>query len=193
MQNCRLFPFVPSATGVIRFRKNYVNYLLSACIEAKNAELAYTTILKYSNPEYIANQMYISKIGLSSATQNDSKIVGMSSDPAAKTARDKPADSAIDKKEQNLEGRKSKKAGAKKAFYTSFLRPDSYLVALNACGSCGDPATAHRILQVMTVQSIPIGIDSWNAVLNAVSHLLTPQESYVDALLFLISCLLSIV
>jgi hypothetical protein len=151
-------------------RKNYVNYLLAACVEAKNAELAYTTILKYSNPEYVANQIFLSKINISEASQSVSENGGVSGDSARKTERDEVKDSAADQKERNLEGRKSKEAGKKKEFYTPFLRPDSYLIALNACGSCGDTFTANRILQVMTVQGIPIGVDSWNAVLNAVRY-----------------------
>lgn len=160
-------------------RKNYVNYLLSACVEAKNAELAYTTILKYSNPEYVANQIYLSKINLSTDSQPAAENVGTVIDPAAKTEKHNLTGSAADKKDRNLEGRKSKKAGTKMEFYTPFLRPDSYLIALNACGSCGDPATANRILQVMTVQGIPIDVDSWNAVLNAVRHLLTSDKRCV--------------
>jgi hypothetical protein len=158
-------------------RKNYVNYLLAACVEAKNAELAYTTILKYSNPEYVANQIYLSKMNLSDASQPVSENFGISSDSPAKTERDDVKCSATDKKERNLEGRKSKEAGTKKEFYTPFLRPDSYLIALNACGSCGDTFTANRILEVMAVQGIPIGVDSWNAVLNAVRYLLTSRRS----------------
>lgn len=159
-------------------RKSYVNYLLSACIEAKNSELAYTTILKYSNPDYVANEIFFTKSGKSTDSKPVLENASMSTNPAGKDVTATATDSGGDKKKQNSEkGNKSNKAikaNSKKDIYTPFLRPESYLIALNACGSCGDPATAKRILQVMTVQGIHIGTDSWNAVLNAVCHFLIP-------------------
>lgn len=37
-------------------KKLYINYLLTGCIVAKRSDLAFQTILKYSDPDYISNK-----------------------------------------------------------------------------------------------------------------------------------------
>ena len=37
-------------------KKVYINYLLTGCIAAKRSDLAFQTILKYSDPDYIPNK-----------------------------------------------------------------------------------------------------------------------------------------
>jgi pentatricopeptide repeat protein len=63
----------------------------------------------------------------------------------------------------------------KKLYSLPTLAPDSYDIALKACGSSGDLATAYKITKLMKSKRISMTTDCWNSVLNAVRTPCTVQ------------------
>jgi pentatricopeptide repeat protein len=134
-----------------------VNYLLSTCATAKLPVLAYETVLKYSGSE-----SHSEKLTLWKTDRNHSSI-----------------QDNINNMKQGSSVQNSNSAGhvdvttvpPKKLYSLPTLAPDSYDIALKACGSSGDLATAYKITKLMKSKRISMTTDCWNSVLNAVRTL----------------------
>lgn len=133
-----------------------MNYLLSTCATAKLPVLAYETLLKYSGSD-----THSEKFALWKTDRNHSSI----------------QDNIITEKQgSSVQNSNSNSAGhvdvttvpPKKQYSLPTLAPDSYDIALKACGSSGDLATAYKITKLMKSKRISMTTDCWNSVLNAV-------------------------
>ena len=139
--------------SVFQLKGSHVNYLLSTCATAKLPALAYETILKYSGSE-----LHPEKLALWNLDKNHSSIQDH-------IQSKKPASSA-----QNITGHVDTiLKPVKKTFSLPTLTPESYDIALKACGLSGDLATAHKLTQLMNSKRISMTTEGWNSVLNAVN------------------------
>lgn len=138
-----------------------MNYLLSTCATAKLPVLAYETVLKYSGSDSHSEKLTLWKTDRNHSNTKDNIYNEKQGSSAQYSSSTGHVDVTV--------------VPPKKLYSLPSLTPDSYDIALKACGSNGDLATAYKITKLMKSKRISMTTDSWNSVLNAVRTLCTVQ------------------
>ena len=171
-------------------KASYINYLLSSCLIAHDVEMAYETILKYSDRKFYPNKNYkkINKIDDNNiiATNNISTMVNnIPAQPLKNVPQKNVLGNDISTKNVPTKNIPYDKFDKNKIIKNSIpiedvnairlnrnlLSKNSYHIAMTVCGAVGDKIMANKIIDMMMELRYEIRIESFNALLNTVSKL----------------------
>jgi hypothetical protein len=127
-------------SDIIVFKPEHIEIMVEACVTARDSQQAYEIITKYTDDD--SDSKTKGRVG-SGVIEQDYKLQPLSGQSASRDVN--------------------------RRRYRYQVSPRAYQLALTACGVTGDVNALNKLLTLMERRQIPLSLDNWNSVLNAVS------------------------